>query len=85
MDMSNMKRDHDIAMQNLEATYNEKLITEYTKLLDLEDKLAKVRKEYDAKIEVLLEKRKQAEAALHERYAEELHDKDIEISEVIKS
>lgn len=82
MEITNNKRDHDFAMQNLESTYNEKLIFEYTKYLELEDKMGQIRKENDGHIQKMIEERKFGEAELTEKFLEQLQNKDIIIEEV---
>lgn len=83
--MENIKRSHDIAMQNLESTYNEKLILEYTKYLNLEDKLVEIRKDYEKQIDELKREMKNSEALLHDQYNDRLKDKDIIIEEVFNT
>lgn len=82
MDIAKTKRAHEQAVENLEATYNEKLIHEYNKYTELEGRVVKIRQTYDLQIEEMIEDRKESEEKIYESFEEKLKEKDVVIEEV---
>lgn len=82
MEIAKTKRNHDLAIDHLEATYNEKLIVEYNKFSNLEEKLVKIRRDYDNQIEDLNSDAKANETKIIEQFIQKLKEKDVMLEEV---
>lgn len=80
--INQMKIEHDLFIQKQEATYNEKLITEYNKYMRFEEKMKKMLQEKDERYTAIMESNKGSEEAIKKEYEEQLKEKDEEYEEV---
>lgn len=81
--INKMKADHELFVQKLEASYNEKLIIEYDKYLAFENKMDQMLKEKDLKYHELKLAKETSEEALHIEFMEKIKEKDLQYEEVI--
>lgn len=80
--INQMKIDHDLFIQKQEATYNEKLITEYNKYIRFEDKMKNMLQEKDERHNDLIESHKGSEESMKSDYEEQIKEKDEQYEEV---
>lgn len=81
-EIQKIKEEHDLAVQELEVAFNEKLIVEYDKYSRFEDRTNQMRKDYEAKLK---DAAAQMEAALQqaeENHLAKMQDKNLFIEEV---
>ena len=75
-DIEKMKSKHEMFVQTLEANYNEKLIVEYDKYVNLEDKMEKMRTNYEKELEVLTAAKKASETNITNKFMQQLNEKE---------
>ncbi|CAH0564937.1 unnamed protein product [Brassicogethes aeneus] len=73
---------HDEYVMKLEANYNEKLIVEYDKYVQLEERLSKVRKDFQQELEDLDQAKKDSEDTITADFLEKLKDKEMQYDEL---
>lgn len=81
--ISEVKSSHEDFVNKLELNYNDKLIYEYDKYLQLEDKLTLVRKSYDKQLEDLGNDKWQSEEKITNEFLSKLQEKEVQVEEVI--
>ncbi|XP_075215374.1 testes of unusual size [Lycorma delicatula] len=79
------KHEHEQAMEKLESDYNAKLIVEYTKFQDLEERFAAWRQENERKFQELAESKKVALEEMTLSYELKLEEKSMLIEEMIET
>lgn len=77
-----MKTNHEQFVQKLESNYNEKLINEYDKYLRLEEKMAKMRMDYERQLEELRNAKKLSEETITNDFLHKLREKEVQWEEV---
>lgn len=82
MEINKMKQSHEQFVHKLEANYNEKLIYEYDKYMLLEEKMDKMRLEYEQMLEDLRLAKADTEEAITTSFLEKLQEKDAQHDEV---
>lgn len=82
MEITKMKTGHEVFVQKLEANYNDKLIVEYDKYLRLEEKMAKMRMNYEKRLEELTQAKKDSEEQITNDFLQKLKDKEYHLEEV---
>ncbi|XP_045476478.1 cilia- and flagella-associated protein 57 [Harmonia axyridis] len=84
MEINKMKQTHEQFVHKLEANYNEKLIYEYDKYMRLEEKMDKMRLEYEQQLEDLRQLKADTEEAITNGFLEKLQEKDAQHDELIE-
>lgn len=77
-----MKANHEQFVQKLEFNYNEKLINEYDKYLRLEEKMARMRMDYERQLEELANAKKESEETITNNFLQKLREKEVQWEEV---
>lgn len=77
-----MKSNHEQFVQKLESNYNEKLINEYDKYLRLEEKMARMRMDYERQLEELRNAKKLSEETITNDFLQKLREKEVQWEEV---
>ncbi|XP_033229090.1 cilia- and flagella-associated protein 57 [Belonocnema kinseyi] len=77
-----MKTAHEKMIQQIETSYEAKLITEYNKYQDFEEKNSLMREEYEQKIKDLEETRKKMSEELISEYEAKLYEKNSNLEEL---
>lgn len=80
-----MKADHELQVQRLEASYNEKLIIEYNKFMSYEAKTLQMIKEWEIRYSELQHDKEESEHSIKEHYQEIIKEKDLQYEEVTSS
>lgn len=80
--IAKMKRDHTDFIEKLEASYNEKLMSEYEKFLAYEQKMDAMIKDAQKRYEDLLKAKEAGEISLIEDYSNQLAEKGAEYDKV---
>ncbi|XP_045769052.1 cilia- and flagella-associated protein 57 isoform X3 [Maniola jurtina] len=81
-DIAKLRSGHERTLQALEADFNIRLISEYDRYQSLEDKTARMRKEYEQRLEDLAESKRQALRQLNDMFEAKLEEKDILLQEL---
>ncbi|KAJ2947907.1 hypothetical protein O0L34_g9698 [Tuta absoluta] len=81
-DIQKLKDGHENALQQLEADFNIRLIGEYDRYQSLEDKTARMRKEYEERLEELAESKRQALREMNNMFEARLEEKDMLLQEL---
>ncbi|XP_044759161.1 cilia- and flagella-associated protein 57 [Coccinella septempunctata] len=84
MEINKMKQAHEQFVHKLEANYNEKLIYEYDKYMRLEEKMDKMRLEYEQQLEDLRQAKADTEETITNSFLEKLQEKDAQHDELIE-
>uniref|UniRef100_A0A1B6CBE0 Uncharacterized protein n=1 Tax=Clastoptera arizonana TaxID=38151 RepID=A0A1B6CBE0_9HEMI len=79
-----MKKEHNNLMKNLESNYNAKLIVEYDKYAELENRSSAMREDLLKDIALLEQSKANALKEMAKDYDEKLHEKDNTIAELHK-
>ncbi|KAK9883072.1 hypothetical protein WA026_001275 [Henosepilachna vigintioctopunctata] len=82
MEINKMKQSHEQFVHKLEANYNEKLIYEYDKYSRLEEKMDKMRLEYEQQLDELRLAKAENEEAITNSFLEKLQEKDAQHDEL---
>ncbi|KAL1494188.1 hypothetical protein ABEB36_009827 [Hypothenemus hampei] len=77
-----MKVDHELFIQKLEATYNEKLIIEYKKYMRFDEKMKIMLHEQAQQYEELKKDKADSELSITNNYSEIVKEKDVIIEEL---
>ncbi|XP_050311353.1 cilia- and flagella-associated protein 57 [Anthonomus grandis grandis] len=80
--IAKMKADHELFVQKLEASYNEKLIVEYKKFMRFEEKMNRMLKEHEQNFEALKKAKAESEESITNSFLEIVKDKDNNIEEL---
>ncbi|CAG4978626.1 unnamed protein product [Parnassius apollo] len=75
-DIAKLRSSHERTLQTLEADFNVRLISEYDRYQSLEDKTARMRKDYEQRLEELAESKRQALRKLTEKFEANLEEKE---------
>ncbi|XP_050681259.1 cilia- and flagella-associated protein 57 isoform X2 [Leptidea sinapis] len=75
-DIAKLRSGHERTLQALEADFNIRLISEYDRYQNLEDKTARMRKEYEQRLETLAESKRLALRELNDMFERKLEEKD---------
>ncbi|GBP75293.1 Cilia- and flagella-associated protein 57 [Eumeta japonica] len=81
-DISKMRANQEKSLQALETDFNIKLIGEYDRYQNLEDKTARMRKEYEERLEQLAESKRLALRDMSEMYENQVDEKDTAFNEL---
>ncbi|XP_039752116.1 cilia- and flagella-associated protein 57 [Pararge aegeria] len=81
-DIAKLRSGHERTLQALEADFNIRLISEYDRYQSLEDKTARMRKEYEQRLEDLAESKRQALRQINEMFEVRLEEKDVMLQEL---
>ncbi|XP_045500687.1 cilia- and flagella-associated protein 57 isoform X2 [Colias croceus] len=81
-DIAKLRSGHERTLQALEADFNIRLISEYDRYQSLEDKTARMRKEYEQRLEELAESKRQALRELNHSFQVKLEEKDLLLQEL---
>ncbi|XP_059051011.1 cilia- and flagella-associated protein 57 isoform X2 [Achroia grisella] len=81
-DITKLRSGHERTLQALEADFNIKLISEYDRYQSLEDKTARMRKDYEQRLEELAESKRQALREMNNMFESKLEEKDILLQEL---
>ncbi|KAK4873590.1 hypothetical protein RN001_012950 [Aquatica leii] len=84
VEMNNVKLAHEQFIQKLDVSYNDKLIVEYDKYLKLEDKMSKMRNNYETELQDLRELKKSSEESITNEFLQKLHEKEVQVEELIE-
>ncbi|KAH1015652.1 hypothetical protein HUJ04_007002 [Dendroctonus ponderosae] len=76
------KVDHELYIQKLEASYNEKLIVEYKKYMRFEEKMNRMLKEQEQQFEELKKSKTESEECITNNYLEIVKDKENAVEEL---
>ncbi|XP_068626911.1 cilia- and flagella-associated protein 57 isoform X2 [Battus philenor] len=76
-DIAKLRSGHERTLQTLEADFNVRLISEYDRYQTLEDKTARMRKEYENRLETLAESKRQALRELTEKFEAKIEEKEL--------
>ncbi|XP_066249993.1 cilia- and flagella-associated protein 57 [Euwallacea similis] len=79
---SKMKVDHEVFVQKLEESYNEKLIVEYKKYMRLEEQMNQTQKEHQQRYEALKKAKNDSEETITNNYLDLIKKKDGLIDEL---
>uniref|UniRef100_A0A6P7H3L8 Structural maintenance of chromosomes protein 3 homolog n=1 Tax=Diabrotica virgifera virgifera TaxID=50390 RepID=A0A6P7H3L8_DIAVI len=88
--ISQMKSNHELVLQKLEATYNEKLIAEYEKFVSYENKMNRMLADVNMRYTELQKAKDESEATITEDYeiklqeAKLLYDENVQINEMVR-
>ncbi|KAH1024919.1 hypothetical protein HUJ05_009751 [Dendroctonus ponderosae] len=77
------KVDHELYIQKLEASYNEKLIVEYKKYMRFEEKMNRMLKEQEQQFEELKKSKTESEECITNNYLEIVKDKENALKEKV--
>ncbi|XP_030754252.1 cilia- and flagella-associated protein 57 isoform X2 [Sitophilus oryzae] len=77
-----MKSDHELFVQKLEASYNEKLILEYKKFMRYEEKMNGMLKEEEQRYDALKKQKSESEDQINTEYLEVIKQKEDMIEEL---
>uniref|UniRef100_A0A6P7GU18 Uncharacterized protein LOC114346472 n=1 Tax=Diabrotica virgifera virgifera TaxID=50390 RepID=A0A6P7GU18_DIAVI len=80
--ISQMKSNHELVLQKLEATYNEKLIAEYEKFVSYENKMNRMLADVNMRYTELQKAKDESEAAITEDYEIKLQEAKLLYDEV---
>nr|XP_023027258.1 cilia- and flagella-associated protein 57-like [Leptinotarsa decemlineata] len=80
--ISKMKADHELFVQKLEASYNEKLIVEYNKFVNFETKMDHMLKEAEVRYQILKKAKEESEEALNLEFREKLKEHETRYAEL---
>ncbi|XP_075972690.1 testes of unusual size isoform X1 [Anticarsia gemmatalis] len=81
-DIAKLRSGHERTLQALEADFNIKLISEYDRYQSLEDKTARMRKDYEQRLEDLAESKRQALREMNSMFESQLEEKDLLLQEL---
>ncbi|KAL0901492.1 hypothetical protein ABMA27_006736 [Loxostege sticticalis] len=81
-DIAKLRSGHERTLQALEADFNIRLISEYDRYQSLEDKTARMRKDYEQRLEDLAESKRQALREMNKMFEAKLEEKDMLLLEL---
>ncbi|XP_021188779.3 cilia- and flagella-associated protein 57 isoform X1 [Helicoverpa armigera] len=81
-DIAKLRSGHERTLQALEADFNVRLISEYDRYQSLEDKTARMRKDYEQRLEELAESKRQALREMNNMFESRLEEKDLMLQEL---
>ncbi|CAG9581446.1 unnamed protein product [Danaus chrysippus] len=81
-DIAKLRSGHERTLQAYEADFNIRLISEYDRYQSLEDKTARMRKDYEQRLEDLAESKRQALRELNKTFEAKLEEKDLMLQEL---
>ncbi|XP_028156155.1 cilia- and flagella-associated protein 57 [Ostrinia furnacalis] len=81
-DIAKLRSGHERTLQALEADFNIRLISEYDRYQSLEDKTARMRKDYEQRLEDLAESKRQALREMNKMFEARLEEKDMLLLEL---
>ncbi|XP_041975861.1 cilia- and flagella-associated protein 57 isoform X1 [Aricia agestis] len=81
-DIVKLRTGHERTLQALEADFNVKLINEYDRYQSLEDKTARMRQEYEERLEELAESKRNALREVNRTFEAKLEEKDVLLQEL---
>ncbi|CAF4793044.1 unnamed protein product [Pieris macdunnoughi] len=81
-DIAKLRSGHERTLQALEADFNIRLISEYDRYQSLEDKTARMRKDYEERLEQLAESKRQALREINNMFEAKLEEKDLLLQEL---
>ncbi|XP_072943065.1 cilia- and flagella-associated protein 57 isoform X1 [Epargyreus clarus] len=81
-DIAKLRSGHEKTLQALEADFNIRLISEYDRYQSLEDKTARMRKDYEQRLEDLAESKRQALREMNSTFEARLEEKDLLLQEL---
>lgn len=81
VDIARMKKTHEEAIRQMEMNYDAKLINEYDKYRDFEERNNLMRQEYEIQIDKLQKQRIEELEELRKDYEAQLHSKNLELEE----
>ncbi|KAM3967911.1 testes of unusual size [Aphomia sociella] len=81
-DIAKLRSGHERTLQALEADFNVRLISEYDRYQSLEDKTARMRKDYEQRLEELAESKRLALREMNNMFEAKLEEKDILLQEL---
>ncbi|KAF5287488.1 hypothetical protein FQA39_LY04116 [Lamprigera yunnana] len=82
LEMNNLKLNHEQYLQKMDILNNDKLIVEYDKYLQLEEKMSKLRSNYEAQLEGMREEKMALKESMNNDFMSKLQDKDVQIEEL---
>ncbi|XP_050501847.1 cilia- and flagella-associated protein 57 [Diabrotica virgifera virgifera] len=83
--ISQMKSNHELVLQKLEATYNEKLIAEYEKFVSYENKMNRMLADVNMRYTELQKAKDESEAAITEDYEIKLQEAKLLYDELMET
>ncbi|CAB3240040.1 unnamed protein product [Arctia plantaginis] len=81
-DIAKLRSGHERTLQTLEADFNIRLISEYDRYQSLEDKTARMRKDYEQRLEDLAESKRLALREMNKMFEAKLEEKDLTLQEL---
>ncbi|CAH0405353.1 unnamed protein product [Chilo suppressalis] len=81
-DIQKLRSGHERTLQALEADFNIRLISEYDRYQTLEDKTARMRKDYEQRLEDLAESKRLALREINNMFEAKLEEKDLLLQEL---
>ncbi|XP_073957164.1 cilia- and flagella-associated protein 57-like isoform X1 [Choristoneura fumiferana] len=81
-DIAKLRSGHERTLQGLEADFNIRLISEYDRYQNLEDKTARMRKDYEQRLEDLAESKRQALREMNNMFEAKLEEKELVLQEL---
>ncbi|XP_063616617.1 cilia- and flagella-associated protein 57 isoform X2 [Cydia splendana] len=81
-DIAKLRSGHERTLQALEADFNIRLIGEYDRYQSLEDKTARMRKDYEQRLEDLAESKRQALREMNNMFEAKLEEKEMLLLEL---
>ncbi|KAJ8735588.1 hypothetical protein PYW07_007208 [Mythimna separata] len=81
-DIAKLRSSHERTLQALEADFNIRLIGEYDRYQSLEDKTARMRKDYEERLEALAESKREALREMNDMFETKLEEKDFMLQEL---
>ncbi|XP_046965131.1 cilia- and flagella-associated protein 57 [Vanessa cardui] len=81
-DIQKLRSGHERTLQALEADFNIRLISEYDRYQSLEDKTARMRKDYEQRLEDLAESKRLALRQINDMFEAKLEEKDLVLQEL---
>ncbi|XP_022822197.1 cilia- and flagella-associated protein 57 isoform X2 [Spodoptera litura] len=81
-DIAKLRSGHERTLQALEADFNIRLISEYDRYQSLEDKTARMRKDYEQRLEELAESKRLALREMNNKFEAKLEEKELMLQEL---
>ncbi|KAH9637657.1 hypothetical protein HF086_009325 [Spodoptera exigua] len=81
-DIAKLRSGHERTLQALEADFNVRLIGEYDRYQSLEDKTARMRKDYEQRLEELAESKRLALREMNKMFEAKLEEKELMLQEL---
>ncbi|KAJ8923117.1 hypothetical protein NQ315_001670 [Exocentrus adspersus] len=82
--INKIKSEHEVFVQKLENSYNEKLIYEYNKFHRFESKMENLAKEQEQRYELLKESKQETEESLTAEHLQKLKDMEVQIEQLVE-